>query len=703
MALTHHGGWGRALLSGLRARPATGRTLLPGLLLINGVVLGLAVVLLATAWQAEIHDAEVETLNEARLLARDIEATLDRADIALSAAARALQGPLADGTLDLKSLPARLADAAALVPEVQRIVIFDALGHPLCGPPPSPCTAADLSGHRLLDTLRAYPDAPPSLHGPYVSSTSQRSWLVLPRGLRGPDGALVGVAVAALPEATLRNVLQGLELGPKGAVSLLDTRLRLLVRAPAPSAGAEPPAGSTVSASMQSAIAARPTEGTSRARSGIDGVERVAAYRQLARHGGYVVVGRASQDLLASWWRLAAATLALVLLVGGGSWALLRADSRAEKRAAKVRQLYDEAPCGYHTLDAQGRYLAINATELSWLGCRRDEVVGRLKPADFLDAAGRAIFALRFPGLQLDGEITDLELGLVGRDGTQRQVLVNARALYDEAGRYVGANSVMHDITTLRLAERQRLQLVQLQAQNQQLQETSRQRDEFVANLTHELRTPLNAVLGFTQILQSGRVAPGSDRFARNLAQIGASGRHLLQLIDRMLGHAKAASGHLPLQLEPVCVRTALDQAASLMHDRRAARGVTIHTQVDDTLDTVDADPLRLRQVLQGLLDNAVKFSPPGARVDLRALALDGDNWVLEVEDAGIGIAEADLPLLFTPYRQLSSGSTKTHGGLGLGLALVQRLVQAHGGHIGVTSRPGQGTVFRVQLPRRAR
>lgn len=687
--------------SGSKARP--GRALARGLLAINALVVGLAALLLTRAWLVEMRDAEIATLNVARLVARDIESTLDRVNVALSAAVRDLQGPLADGTPETRALAVMLAKAAALVPEVRRIVVFDADGHLLCAPQGPPCPAVDLADRQVLARLRRDPGAPPSLHGPYVSRQDGQRWIALLRGVRGPDGALVGVAAAAVSESTLRKVLLGIDLGPQGAVSLLDGRLKLLARAPEPSADAQPAAGNTVSSTLHAAIAAHPVEGTSRARSGIDGIERVAAYRQLPRHGAYVAVGQASRDLLASWWLLAVGTMVLLLMVGVGSLALLRLSARAHLREQQARRLYDQAPCGYHTLDAQGRYRHINDTELSWLGCSRDEVVGRLSPADFFTPEGRAVFAQRFPRLQQDGSIVDLELQLVGRDGRRRQVLVNAQALHDDEGHFIGSNSVMHDITALRQAEQQRLQVVELQAQNDHLQATSRQRDEFVANLSHELRTPLNAVLGFTQILQSGRVAPDSPRFARHLAQIGASGRHLLQVIDTMLGHAKSVSDQLPIRFEPVHVRAALDEAVALMHDRCAARDVTLQVEIDSALDSIDADPLRLRQVLLGLLDNAVKFSPRGARVQLRAQAAGSDDWVLEVEDAGIGIAEADLPLLFTPYRQLSSGSTKTHGGLGLGLALVQRLVQAHGGRIGVTSRLGQGSVFRVQLPRRAR
>jgi PAS domain S-box-containing protein len=542
------------------------------------------------------------------------------------------------------------------------------------------------------------------------------------------------------------------------------------------------------------------------------------AYQMLASDGSLVDV-----LLSATLERDAAGQPVRSLAVSEDISARKRLEAQLAASSARVQDLYDHAPCGYHSLDADGRILHINATALDWLGCSRDEVIGQLSMADFLTAEGQAQLAQSFGPLMATGHVDGLEFDLVPRRGAGRRVSLAATAVCDEQGRYRMSRSVMFDITdlhrarqalqqitreqsamldselvglakvchrhfvwvnrglarmlgyapgelvgqptsvlyadqavyhrvgealeparmtdsafraqltvskkdggvlwldassarlsdgsgesfvvfiditALKNAEAVRIQSMALDAENAQLRETGRLKDQFLANMSHELRTPLNAVIGLTHLLQSGAIQQDSPKYIPYISQIGASGQHLLELIESMLDYAQVESGKIEFRPAPVNLADAIQEVIALLQATCDRRGVTISAAVSSDLGPVQLDPLRLRQVLSNLMGNAVKFSRAGGRVDVR-VASDGPVFVrMEIVDAGIGIAADDLPKLFTRFNQLSTGNTKSHEGTGLGLALVRRLVEAQGGQVGVRSTLGAGSVFHVTLPR---
>jgi signal transduction histidine kinase len=260
--------------------------------------------------------------------------------------------------------------------------------------------------------------------------------------------------------------------------------------------------------------------------------------------------------------------------------------------------------------------------------------------------------------------------------------------------------SILSDITPLKQAEEARVRGAELEAQNLALGEAARLKNEFLANMSHELRTPLNAVIGFTHLLQMQPAALDEARRTRYVQQIADSGQHLLALVQAMLDFAQTEAGKLPLQTEAIAVRTALQEVADMLQADPAHPGTMIDIQVAAGLDAVHTDPLRLRQMLLGLAHNAVKFSPAGAPVALRAQGVGADHWRVEVEDHGIGIRADDLGRLFQFFTPLEEGRTKAHGGTGLGLALVRQLARAAGGDVTVRSEFGVGSVFTLTLPR---
>ena len=287
----------------------------------------------------------------------------------------------------------------------------------------------------------------------------------------------------------------------------------------------------------------------------------------------------------------------------------------------------------------------------------------------------------------------------------QRRTLVSlaglaAQALTMRRDLMAHAHLVRSEAESALRAEQARLRAAALEAESRQLAEAAHAKTTFLANMSHELYTPLNAIIGYAHLLGTGAFAPDSPRFARYLGDIGASGRQLLAQLQTVLVFSEVQSGRIELRPQRVDLRSLLDDAIDIARADCRARGVTVTLATDPGPLELLIDPTRLAQIVSHLLSNAIRFSHPGGHVTLRARAVGAREFRVEVEDAGIGIAAADLPRLFMPFRQLSEGLAKTHSGAGLGLALARRLVEAQGGTVAVESTPGVGSLFSFTLPR---
>jgi hypothetical protein len=276
----------------------------------------------------------------------------------------------------------------------------------------------------------------------------------------------------------------------------------------------------------------------------------------------------------------------------------------------------------------------------------------------------------------------------VWRDGTARNLRGTASP-QREAGGATLWHGYIEDVTELRALE-------QAQRAAEAAQAASRVRSEFLSRISHELRTPLNAVLGFSQLLEADPRDPPSAGQLRRLRLIRESGQHLLQMIGDLLDLSRAEAGGLALRIELVPLVPVAQDCVQMLQPAAAAAGVSLAVEVQGAL-ALQADPTRLRQVLLNLLGNAIKYNRAGGRVDLRA-SRDGDWIRIEVHDTGIGIAAADLPLLFDPFWRGAQAQGRQDGA-GIGLAIAHSLVQAMGGQIAVRSTPGAGSVFTVRLP----
>ena len=228
----------------------------------------------------------------------------------------------------------------------------------------------------------------------------------------------------------------------------------------------------------------------------------------------------------------------------------------------------------------------------------------------------------------------------------------------------------------------------------------NRTKDEFLANMSHELRTPLNSVLGFSEMLLEGVRGPLNERQSQALQMIRASGEHLLGLINDILDVSKIESGKFEIRLEPVAVNDICHSSLNFIKQLSIKKSILVEYSSSPIASTILVDPKRLKQILVNLLSNAVKFTPEKGKVSLGVLAdPERGQMRFSVTDTGIGIAPDDLKKLFKPFIQVDGSLSRQYEGTGLGLILVKRLVEMHGGTVEVESTIGVGSVFTVILP----
>ena len=247
-------------------------------------------------------------------------------------------------------------------------------------------------------------------------------------------------------------------------------------------------------------------------------------------------------------------------------------------------------------------------------------------------------------------------------------------------------------------AESARIRAIELESENWRMEEAGRLKSLFVASMSHELRTPLSAIISFADLLHTGLVLPDSPKYLVFLGHIRSSGQHLLRLINDVLDLSKVEAGKLDFFPERLNLPALVGEVIEVMFAEIAHKQLQLVADIEPVLCQLHLDPMRLRQVLYNYLSNAIKFTPAGGRITVRARTQGARHFRLEVEDTGIGIAADDLPGLFSDYRQLDSGHARRHQGTGLGLALTRRLVEAQSGSVGVTSTVGSGSTFYLVL-----
>lgn len=269
----------------------------------------------------------------------------------------------------------------------------------------------------------------------------------------------------------------------------------------------------------------------------------------------------------------------------------------------------------------------------------------------------------------------------------------------------MGSVSLVFVLRRWALEYRDKRKILRLSAELTEALKAAKAADEakstFLATLSHELRTPLNTINGYAELMESGIMGPIDTRYVSYARDIRESGEHLLSIINGMLDLTRAASGSLDLQRESVDPRDLTIASFKMLAAQADAKDIELECDFPEDLPDILVDPQRMRQVFTNLVGNAVKFSPPGSRVTVSGKIL-ADAVSIAVSDAGIGMDPKDLPRIVEPFVQLDGDLAREQEGAGLGLALVKRFVELHGGTLAFDTAPGRGTTASVTLPQTA-
>jgi PAS domain S-box-containing protein len=334
---------------------------------------------------------------------------------------------------------------------------------------------------------------------------------------------------------------------------------------------------------------------------------------------------------------------------------------------------------GYTAAEAIGRHISliIPPERLA----EEDDVIGRVRRGE---------------------PVEHFETVRMAKDGRRIHISLTVSPVRDARGRVVAASKIARDITERVRAEAERTELLARAEQAREEAETlNRSKDHFLAVLSHELRTPLNAIYGWARMLTDAQVSP--ELYARGLDVILRNAKSQLQLVEDLLDVSRIVTGNMRLELRPVDLPAVIDAALETVRPAAGAKEIRIDSTLDAKIGVVLGAPERLQQVAWNLLINAVKFTAQGGRIEVILRGIPG-YAELVVSDDGEGIDPELLPHVFERFRQGDSTTTRTHGGLGIGLSLVRHLVDLHGGSVRAESAGrGRGATFTVRLPAASR
>ena len=286
----------------------------------------------------------------------------------------------------------------------------------------------------------------------------------------------------------------------------------------------------------------------------------------------------------------------------------------------------------------------------------------------------------------------------VAKDGRRLDVSLTVSPIHDATGKIIGASKIARDITEQKRTQEEIARLLAAErAARQDAEVASRTKDEFLATLSHELRTPLTAMLGWLTILRAHRLDKKTTEHA--IETIERNAKAQAQLIEDLVDISRIVGGKLNLEVVPTELMPIVDAAIEVVRPAADAKEITIDVNYDATVGPVAGDASRLQQVIWNLLSNAVKFTPNGGKVSVDFRRVGGFAEVA-VRDTGIGISADFLPHVFERFRQAESSATRSHRGMGLGLAIVRHLVELHGGTVTAASDgENRGTTITIHLP----
>jgi PAS domain S-box-containing protein len=675
----------------------------------------------ATLYQSQaryVAEADNTARNLALALKNSLLAHFQEVDLALRRADLEFRTLHAEGRFTPQAYSLYLRSLKERMPQARSVRGSDADGMVIYGEDVDLSKPQDLKVREFFARAKA---APGMVFGvPVKSRITGDMVFPLVHALRMPDGSFGGTAYVNINNTRISELIESLQLGARGAISLIDDQHRLLHRHP-PVPGLEPGTPVPMSAATVAALDHGGGSAGYGSVSKLDGEKRRFRLERIGSYPVYILVGLAESDFLAPWYREVRNSVGFLLvlyLVTGTLLAGVRASLRRQRRAlealvAKEAVLQDSL-AAHVASEERFRSLAEGLPQMVWtttdgrqfafLSHHWSSYTGRsLAQLQQGDAAAmlmhpddRAAMRQAWRAARRQGTQFRCECRWRRHDGAWRMFDNHALPQPDANGAVAGWVGSSTDVTEQREAH------AALLAAKEQALEGSRAKSDFVANMSHEIRSPMNAVLGMLQLLQRLPLAALQRDYA---SKAEMSARSLLGILNDILDFSKVEEGKLQLDPHPFRFDQLLHELAIILAANAGAKDIEVLFDISPALPQwVEADQLRLQQVLLNLAGNAIKFTQQGEVVlKVAPGADDGDRvaFAFTVSDTGIGIAPEHQAHIFDGFSQAEASTARRFGGTGLGLAISQRLVALMGGVLAVESVPGAGSRFSFTLPLR--
>lgn len=375
--------------------------------------------------------------------------------------------------------------------------------------------------------------------------------------------------------------------------------------------------------------------------------------------------------------------------------ALSQANASLAAYAAEIEDLYNKAPCGYHSLDKEGHFVRVNDTELQWLGYSREEMLGGLRIQDILAPHSLKAFEATFPQFKESGRVSDLEFDLMRKDGTLLPVVLSATAVIGPDSTYIRSRSTLFDNSERQLRNRQIAQLnTELEERARRLELANKDMESFSYSVSHDLKAPLRAISGFAQILARRYrqdLPPEGQHYLENIV---VAGERMGSLIEDLLQYSRVGRTAVRAEITPLA--PILNRIREKLAESIAQRQGELN--IAESLATPLGDATLIEQILSNLIENAMIYQPPGQAPRVSVTAQQEGDWVLiQVGDNGIGIPPEYQEKVFEVFQRLHGEDL--YPGTGIGLAIVRKSACLMGGEVSLESQAGAGSTFTLRLP----